>query len=158
MDLDLPLLIPPLFTEAFMTDSNLAADLTLSFRVPQNPMEVFEAINRVGEWWIDAVFTYEYKPYHRTVQQVVELVPGKRVVWKVLESSINFVEDKEEWKDTLLVFDIADKGGETEVRFTHAGLTPKLACYGNCSAGWNHYIEKSLPSLIVTGEGIDPKF
>ena len=93
-----------------MTDSNLAASLTLSFRVPRSPMEVFDTINRVSDWWIGeiegnsdaegAVFTYQYKPYHRTVQQVVQLVPGKRIVWKVLESSIHFVKDEAEWKDT----------------------------------------------------------
>ena len=151
-----------------MTDSKPAADLTLSFRVPQSPMEVFDAINRVSDWWIGeiegkanavgAVFTYEYKPYHRTVQQVVELVPGKRIVWKVLESSIEFVKDKAEWKGTTIVFEIAGKGGETEVRFTHMGLTPKLECYGGCSGGWQHYVEKSLPSLLLTGQGVDPKF
>ena len=144
------------------------ADLTLSFRVPRSPMEVYDSINRVDAWWIGevegtfdtegSVFTYEYKPYHRTVQQVVELVPGRRVVWKVLESAIHFVENGEEWKGTSILFEIAEKDGETEVRFTHAGLTPKLACFGNCSAGWEHYVGKSLPALILTGEGVDPKF
>jgi hypothetical protein len=148
--------------------SGAAPDLTLSFQVPRSPLEVYRAINRVDAWWIGevagsfdaegAVFTYEYKPYHRTVQEVVQLVPGERIVWKVLESSISFVDEKEEWKGTRLVFELTEKDGGTEVRFTHLGLTPKLACYGNCSAGWNHYVEKSLPSLILTGEGIDPKF
>lgn len=151
-----------------MTDSNLAASLTLSFRVPRSPMEVFDTINRVSDWWIGefegtshaegAVFTYQYKPYHRTVQQVVQLVPSKRIVWKVLESSIRFVEDEAEWKGTTIVFEIAEKAGETEVRFTHVGLTPKLECYGGCSSGWRHYVETSLPSLLLTGHGVDPKF
>ena len=131
-------------------------------------MEVFDAINRVSGWWIGeiegtyhaegAVFTYQYQPYHRTVQQVVQLVPGKRIVWKVLESSIHFVEDEAEWKGTTIIFEIEEKDGETEVRFTHMGLTPKLQCYGNCSAGWHHYVETSLPSLLLTGHGVDPKF
>ncbi len=151
-----------------MIDSNPAANLTLSFRVPRSPMEVYDAINRVSEWWIGefegasnaegAVFTYQYKPYHRTVQQVTQLVPGKRIAWKVLESSIHFVKDEAEWKDTTIVFNIEGKAGETEVRFTHVGLTPKLECYGGCSSGWLHYIKTSLPSLLVTGQGVDPKF
>lgn len=144
------------------------ADLILSFRVPRAPMEVFDAVNRVDAWWIGEVtgafdrvgarFTYEYKPYHRTVQEVIDLVPGKRIVWMVLESAIHFVEHKEEWKGTRIIFEISEKDGETEVRFTHAGLTPKPACFGNCSAGWEHYIGKSLPALIRTGVGVDPKF
>lgn len=151
-----------------MTGPNPAAGLTLSFRVPRSPMEVFDAINRVQDWWIGeiegtahaegAVFTYQYKPYHRTVQQVLQLVPGERIVWKVLESHIHFVKDQAEWKDTTLVFEIEEKTGETEVRFTHLGLTPKLECFGNCSSGWRHYVETSLPSLLRTGQGVDPKW
>ncbi len=151
-----------------MTASDPAAGLTLSFRVPRRPLEVFHAINRVADWWIGeiegtaqaegAVFTYQYKPYHRTVQQVVRLVPGERIVWKVLESEIHFVEDKGEWKGTTLVFELAEKAGETEVRFTHAGLTPELECFGGCSSGWRHYVEISLPSLLLKGHGVDPKF
>jgi hypothetical protein len=151
-----------------MIDADAAADLSLSFRVPRSPMQAFDAICRVSEWWIGevegaaeaegAMFTYQYNPYHRTVQQVVELVPGKRIVWKILESSIRFVKDEGEWKGTTLVFEIAERDGETEVRFTHVGLTPKLECYGNCSSGWNHYIETSLPNLLLTGQGVDPKW
>lgn len=145
-----------------------SADLTLSFRVPRGAREVFDAINRVDAWWIGDVkgsfdfvgaeFTYAYEPYHRTVQRVTELVPGKRIAWEVLESAIRFVEDGEEWKGTAIVFDLAERDGGTEVRFTHRGLTPRLACFDNCRAGWNHYVEKSLPGLIMTGTGVDPKF
>lgn len=151
-----------------MNGSNPAADLTLSFNVPRSPREVYAAINRVKDWWIGEIegaadsegakFTYQYQPYHRTVQQVVELIPAKRVAWKVVESEIHFVKEPAEWKDTTLVFEIAEKGGETEVRFTHVDLTPKLECYGNCSSGWIHFVETSLPSLIMTGQGVDPKF
>lgn len=151
-----------------MSGAPSSSDLALTFRVPQRPMDAYQAINRVKDWWIGevegashavgAVFTYQYKPYHRTVQQVVELVPGERVVWKVLESAIHFVKHPEEWKGTTLVFDIEEKGGETEVRFTHVGLTPKLECFGNCSSGWRHYVEISLPSLIREGRGVDPKW
>jgi hypothetical protein len=145
-----------------------AGDLTLSFRVPRGAREVFDAINRVDAWWIGQVegsfdtegaeFTYAYEPYHRTVQRVTQLVPGKRIAWEVLESAIRFVDDGEEWKGTQITFDIAEKDGETEVLFKHTGLTPKLACFENCKAGWAHYVETSLPRLILTGQGVDPKF
>jgi hypothetical protein len=143
-------------------------DFTLSFTVPQPPRHVFESILRVDEWWIGevegafnrvgAVFTYQYRPYHRTVQEVVELAPDRRVAWKVLEADITFVADKEEWKGTTVVFDIVARDGVTEVVFTHVGLTPRIECFENCAAGWRHYIEKSLPALITTGRGIDPQF
>jgi hypothetical protein len=63
-----------------------------------------------------------------------------------LESSIHFVKDEEEWEGTTIAFEIAEKGGETEMRFTHAGLTPKLECYGGCSSGWVHYVETASPA------------
>src|SRR6186997_2791762 len=104
-------------------------DLTLSFTVAKIPVEVYAAINRVRDWWIGEfegdeadkvgnVFTYAYKDFHRTVQRVKTLVPGKRVEWEVVESSINFVEDKEEWKGTTIRFEILEgtEGvGQTEV-------------------------------------------
>lgn len=151
-----------------MPKATPAADFTATLRVPRKPMEVYDAIRHVRDWWIGDIegsalkvgdtFTYEYKPYHRTVQKVIELVPGKRIVWKVLESEIHFVEDKGEWKDTTMVFDLAEKAGEAEVRFTHVGLTPKLECFEGCSSGWQHYVDISLRSLLTTGTGVDPRF
>ena len=153
-----------------MENTKQAQDLLLSFTVEKSPLEVYDAINRVRDWWIgefegdDAekvgnVFTYAYKEFHRTVQRVKTLVPGKLVEWEVLESSINFVEDKEEWKGTTLRFEILPAGdGKTEVRFTHIGLTPQIACYTNCSAGWEFYILESLQSFITTGKGVSPPF
>ena len=46
----------------------------------------------------------------RSTQRITELVPGKKVVWHVLEARINFVQDQTEWTGTDIVFDIARKG------------------------------------------------
>jgi len=149
--------------------SSASADLVLSFTVDKSPAEVYDAVNRVADWWIGevegsfapegAVFTYAYPPYHRTVQRVLAQVPGLRVEWEVTESSINFVEDKEEWKGTVIRFEMLQAAQDkTELRFTHVGLTPKIACYQNCSAGWEFYILESLRSLIETGKGVAPPF
>jgi hypothetical protein len=66
---------------------------------------------------------------------------------------MNFVEDKNEWLDTDIVFEIARKGDKTELRFTHVGLVPTIQCYGDCSGAWGFYINDSLQSLISTGKG-----
>ena len=79
-------------------------------------------------------------------------MPGKRVVWLVLESSLNFVKDKDEWNGTKIVFDIAKRGDKTEVKFTHAGLGPRHECYRGCSSAWSSLINGSLRELIATGE------
>jgi uncharacterized protein YndB with AHSA1/START domain len=138
-------------------------DLTITISVDQSPEEVFDAINNVRGWWsgeIDgstdkpgAEFTYRYKDVHRSTQKITELVPGKKVAWHVLDAQLNFVKDKTEWNGTDIVFEIAQKDGKTELRFTHIGLVPAFECYGGCSGAWGFYINDSLRSLITTGKG-----
>jgi hypothetical protein len=82
-----------------------------------------------------------------------ELVPGKKVVWHVLDSRIGFVKDKTEWKGTDMVFEIIKKDDQTELRFTHVRLVPAIECYGDCSGAWGSYINGSLRSLLTTGKG-----
>lgn len=136
--------------------------ITTTFSVDKNPQEVFDAINDVAGWWagdiassadkLGSEFTYRYKNLHVSKQRVTEFVPGKRVVWLVLESSLNFVKDKDEWNGTRIVFDIAKRGDKTEVKFTHAGLGPHHECYRGCSSAWSSLINGSLRELIATGE------
>jgi hypothetical protein len=138
-------------------------DLTITISVDQSPEEVFDAINNVRGWWSGEIdgstdkpgseFTYRYKDVHRSTQKITELVPGKKVAWHVLDAQLNFVKDKTEWNGTDIVFEIAQKDGKTELRFTHIGLVPAFECYGGCSGAWGYYINDSLRSLITTGKG-----
>lgn len=138
-------------------------NFTTAFTVDQTPEEVFDAVNNVRGWWsgeidgstdnLEAEFTYRYKDLHRSTQKITEWVPGRKVVWHVLDSRINFVKDKTEWNGTDVVFEISRKNGKTELRFTHSGLVPAFECYGDCSGAWGFYINESLRSLITTGKG-----
>lgn len=145
-----------------------ASDFSASFLVEQSPSEVFAAVNNVRGWWSEAIegrsdkvgarFKYRHKDLHLSTQKVTELAPGKKVVWRVLDSRINFVKDKAEWKGTDIVFDIARRRGKTELRLTHVGLVPALECFEDCSGGWGFYFNGSLRRLITTGKGQpDPK-
>ena len=79
-------------------------NFTTTILVDQTPQEAFDAINDVRGWWsgeiegrtdvLGAEWTYSYKKLHRTTQKITELVPGKKVVWHVTDSQINFVRDK----------------------------------------------------------------
>lgn len=139
------------------------SNFTTGFTVDSSPKEVFEAINDVRAWWTGNIegssgaigdeFTYSYKKLHRTTQKVTELVPGKKVVWHVTDSRIDFVGDKSEWEGTDIVFDIQKKGDKTEVRFTHVGLVPKCECYDACREGWTFYVGDSLRKLIEKRAG-----
>jgi hypothetical protein len=145
-------------------------NFSAAFTVDQTPEEAFAAINNVRGWWagkpgiegstdkLGDKFTYRYNPHHYSKQKVTELVPGKKVVWLVLDSALNFVEDKTEWKGTKITFEIARKDGKTEVRFTHVGLVPDNECYGACSNAWGSLINGSLRSLIATGVAEKPSF
>lgn len=140
----------------------MSQNYTTSFTVEQSPEEVFEAINNVRGWWSEEIegqtdelgeFNYHYQDIHRCTIKITELVPGKKVVWHVVDNYFNFVQDKSEWKDTDIVFEIAQKDDKTEVRFTHVGLVPAYECYDVCSDAWGTYINGSLRNLITTGKG-----
>ncbi len=97
-------------------------DFTAAFAVGQTPEEVFAAINNVRGWWtgkpgvegstdkLGDEFTYRYEPVHYSKQKVTELIPGKRVVWRVLDARLDFTRDKTEWKGTEITFEYLEKG------------------------------------------------
>ena len=134
-------------------------DFTTTFTVDQSPEAVFAAINDVRRWWTGDItggtdqlgdeFTYSYEDVHRSTQRVMELVPGRRVVWLVTDAHLGFTEDPGEWKGTEIVFDITPAGRGTELRFTHAGLAPAFECFEACSSAWGSYVNGSLRSLIA---------
>ena len=142
-----------------MTDQNL----TTTFTVDQTPEEAFAAINNVRGWWSGEIegstdklgdeWTYRYRDVHYSKQKVTESIPGKKVVWLVLDGYLNFVEDKSEWKGTEITFEISRKGDKTEIRFTHVGLVRESECFNACSNAWGSYVNGSLRSLITTGKG-----
>ena len=77
---------------------------------------------------LGAEFKYRYQNVHGTTQRITEWVLGKKVVWHVVDSHINFVKDGTEWNGTDIVFEIDRKNGKTEPRFTHVGLVPTFEC------------------------------
>lgn len=137
-------------------------NLTLAFVVDATPEEVYAAVTNVRGWWSEGLvgasaavgdeLTYRHGDVHRSTHRVIEAVPGKRVVWKTIASKLSF-DDPEEWNGTEVRFEIAPKGKKTELRFTHVGLTPELACFDSCTRGWTYYVGDSLRALVITGKG-----
>ena len=140
-------------------------DFTTSILVTHSPIQVFDAINNPAAWWsgeiqgsatqVGDVFIYRYKDLHMSAQKVTELIPGEKVEWLVTESALNFVDHKEEWTGTKIVFEIQKEGDKTALRFTHQGLTPQVECYNNCSVAWTTLLQTGLFALITKGSAPD---
>lgn len=137
---------------------------TAVFTVDQSPEEVFRAISNVRGWWSEDIeggtgqagdeFTYRYQHAHRCRIKVTEAVTGERVTWRVLDNYFDFTRDQTEWKDTEIRFELARRDGQTEIRFTHAGLVPECESFDLCSNSWGFYLRTSLCALIRTGRGL----
>jgi len=126
--------------------------------------EAINKISNVPEWW-GVTFTGSAKKQNDTFNvkmggdssfdfTVAELIPGKRVVWLVTDCYMPWYKDKTEWKNTRLIFDLKENNGNTELTFTHEGLTPDVECYNDCEPGWTHWIKTSLFSYLTTGKGV----
>jgi hypothetical protein len=138
-------------------------NLEITFAVDKSPMEVYDAINNVREWWSDGLegkthqvgdeFTYRHKDLHYSKHSVTELIPGKKVVWLVTDSQLTFIKDQSEWNQTKIIFDISEKASKTQVKFTHEGLVEACECFEACSGAWTFYLKDSLGQLITKGKG-----
>lgn len=139
-------------------------DLHISFTVDATPHEVFEKVNSVTKWWTeelegssqklnDEFVVRFFDDIHVSKQRLIEVIPDKKVVWLVTESNLNFIEDKQEWTNTKIVFEITQRDGKTQLDFTHMGLVPERECFDDCTQGWNTYVKGSLYQLITKGKG-----
>jgi hypothetical protein len=137
-------------------------NFTTTMLVDQESKTVFDAINSPTDWWSGEIegsakglhheFVYRYKDLHMSKQRVIEFVPEQKVVWAVTESLINYVEDKQEWTGTKIIFEISRHGQQTEIRFTHEGLHPQIECFDACSTTWSKIMQVSLLTFITTGK------
>ncbi len=139
-------------------------DYATSFTVQRTPQEVFNAINAVTAWWtvntdgstrsVGDEFTVQFGDVHFTKQHITAMEPGRHVAWLVTESHLPWLKDAEEWKGTLIMFDIATEASGTRLSFVHKGLTPQVECYAQCEKGWDYFIGTSLLKLITEGTGL----
>jgi hypothetical protein len=77
--------------------------------------------------------------------KVLELEPGKRVLWQV-------VDGPEEWIGTKIGFDLNQNGDWTVVLFKHQGWKAPVEFMHHCSTKWAVFL-LSLKSLQETGKG-----
>lgn len=138
-------------------------DYTHVITVNATAQEAFKNINSIKKWWTENLegnseklgdeFTVRFGDVHTSTQKLVEVIPGKKIVWLVTDSQLNFIKDKQEWTGTKIRFEIVEKDNKTTIRFTHHGLVPEIECFDACSKAWGDYINNSLHNLVNTGEG-----
>lgn len=139
--------------------------LQINIEFEKTPAYIFDCIRLVSKWWsadfegnsaqLNDEFAIHHPGAHYSNQKIVEIMPNKKIVWLVTESTLHWLKgDKHEWTNTRMIFDIAAKGDKTELRITHQGLTPEKECYERCSEGWNMVIRQRLIDFIVSGKTV----
>ena len=135
---------------------------TATIEVVRSPKEVFNAVNDVTKWWskdfvgnstkLNDEFIIDHPNQHYSKQKLVEVIPGRKVVWLVTESNLNWIaNNKEEWTNTKMIFEISTKDDKTVLQFTHEGLVPEKECYTMCEKGWDIIIKDWLVHFITVG-------
>lgn len=126
------------------------------------PVErLFDAIatrDGVCGWWTPLVhgsserggtlrLEFEGMDEHIDLRVVASRRPTE-VEWSVVEHT-----SLDEWAGTKIRFEVSPAGdGASTLAFQHAGLSPKLQCYDQCEAGWDHFLD-SLVAFAERGKG-----
>jgi len=100
---------------------------------------------------LGAEFTYRYQNMHRSKQKITDLVPNKKVVWHVLDSSLSFLKDKSQWTGTTLSLMSSQKTAKRSP-FYPCRSCPQIECYGSCSNAWSMLVNGNLRKLSTTGK------
>lgn len=129
--------------------------------------EAMKKICQVNKWWkhdfsgsaekIQDKFTVPFGDLNGEKSfvdfVVTEIVPNRKSVWKVTNCNLPWFNDKTEWKNTEVIFEIYSVDNKTNIDFTHVGLVPGIECYDACEKGWDGHITNSLVAFINEGKG-----
>jgi len=126
---------------------------TATIEVAKSAKDVFNDIKEVSKWWskdyegnstnLNDEFVICHPGAHFSKQKLIEVIPDKKVVWLVTDSELNWLEnDKHEWTNTKMIFEITPKEDKTLLHFTHEGLAPEIECYDRCTNAWGQYLKK----------------
>ncbi|GAA3589337.1 hypothetical protein [Kribbella ginsengisoli] len=143
------------------------SDYSTSFTVQQSADEVYAAILNVGAWWTGEIegradevggeFAYRHLPQHYSLQRVVELEPGRRVAWEVVDSKLAFVSEPSEWTGSQIVFDIlpgTQASGGTDVGGGEHEDTPDGGAVRGRSIGSGAVRGRSVGGRAVQAGGV----
>jgi hypothetical protein len=141
---------------------NYIESFSTTIEVEKSPQEVFNCITDVANWWskdfegssknVNDEFIIHHPGQHYSKQRLVEVIPNKKMVWLVTESTLYWIQnDKQEWTNTKMIFEIRTAGNKTILHFTHEGLVPVKEGYVMCGKGWGMIIKNWLSHFIIYG-------
>jgi hypothetical protein len=138
-------------------------NFSLSIEAPVTAADAFKKISEVDAWWAKN-FTGKAQKLNDTFRvtfgktfvdfKISECVPNQKIVWLVTDCYLDWINNKTEWTNTQVVFELSEKAGATKINFTHIGLTPDVECYNDCFAGWTGHVKGSLVKLLTDGKGM----
>jgi uncharacterized protein YndB with AHSA1/START domain len=121
---------------------------------PSDAYKALTTIDGLSRWWtndtqgeneVGGVIKFLFKPRGFFDMKVLELDPGKRVLWEV-------VDGPEEWIGTRVSFDLKQEDEWTILLFKHHGWKEPVEFMHHCSTKWAVFL-LSLKSLVETGKG-----
>jgi len=132
-------------------------DILHKVGVKSSPAAVYEALtalDRLAGWWttdtkgggdrVGDVIAFRFDA-GAVDMKVVELTPGKRVLWVV-------VRGPSEWIGTKIHWDLAQECDYVAIRFKHEGWREPSDFMHHCSTKWATFL-MSLKALVETGKG-----
>lgn len=146
-----------------ITTSSRTEDFTAVLDLPADPGTVsalFASAAGVSRWWgptegdgaVGGTLVTSFGEYGVNVMRVLQAGPT-RVVWE--SSALDGTTPTghtAEWLGTTMEFDFIPAGAGTQLRFRHAGLTPRLQCWDACVAAWTQFLS-SIETYAKTGTG-----
>jgi uncharacterized protein YndB with AHSA1/START domain len=150
------------------TTGTRTEDFTAVLNLPASPTTVsalFTSAAGVSRWWgptegdaaVGGTLATSFGEHGVNTMRVLEAGPT-RVVWESIAPDDGGAAGStptghtREWLGTTMEFDIVPAGTGTELRFRHAGLTPRLECWADCVAAWTHFMA-SIETFAGTGTG-----
>jgi len=132
-------------------------DILHKIDVKSSPSETYAALTTLdglAGWWTrtthgnpstGGTIAFRFGPQGGFDMKVLELEPGRRVLWQV-------VDGPEEWIGTKVGFELRRDGDWTAVLFKHQGWKEPVEFMHHCSTKWATYL-LSMKSMLEGGQG-----
>jgi len=137
-------------------------DFSYSLTVKASAKEAMKMISQVKLWWaknfkgkagkLNDKFSVHFGDTFVNFR-ISEVIADKKIIWLITDCNLHWIEDKKEWKNTEVIWNLTEKSGKTTIDFVHKGITPESECYESCKPGWTHHLKDSLLKLIDKGKG-----